>query len=272
MAAMPPNIAAMLAGGQGGPPQGAPQPQAPPPPPPPRSPYTNTYTQVSPEIYEVDPLVLSRPCKIKVLGSSRMLSRDRVAQAVQFLGPIILSAGFMEQMAANGQTIDTTEFERMVSDASGTADEYHLFRPLTPQEQQARQQPPPQVNAQLQAKQLEAQTRTQIMQMKLQGDAQTAQVAADAKANETQEKSAIEILKLMIAEKTAAMQGPRPEELQMELMSKRAELQHQQATQQMALQGQAAKQQLDLQAMRQKTQHEMAAKTAMMLLGGGGGE
>lgn len=162
---------------------------------------------VQSEAYQIDPLVLNRPVRIRIDGSTRMLSRAALQQDVGMLAQFILNGPFLQALGANGDTVDFTEFARMLQDATGITRSYRLFRRLTPQEQQARQQPSPDAQMKMQAAQLEAQTRTQIMQMKQQGESARLQVESALKDKAIDEESARYLLGLIAKEREGGGQA-----------------------------------------------------------------
>ncbi len=203
MTPMPPPQA--LGGPQAGPPQGPPQ-GGPPQPPPGPSPQQIADMQkqqaAQQEIYGIDPLVLQKPVKIRIDGSSRMVSKDVLMQMVPFLAQFMFNGPFVSQLAQLGETPDYETFFKMLQDASGTTRMYPLLKPLTPEQQQRLSTPPPEVMAKAQQADKEQQTRLQIMQMKLQGDQQTTEINARLKELQIQEESARHLIDVMQEEKS----------------------------------------------------------------------
>lgn len=200
-----------------------------------------------PEAMSIDPLVLNRPVKIRINASDRMRTRDRLQQSVPFLAQFIMNGPFLQELAQSNMTIDFPEFFRMVWDATGIQQDYRIARPLTPEEQQKRSQPSPDAQAAMQQAQLEAKTRTDIMQMKIGSDQQIAQLQAMVKNKEISEESARHILQIFGQEAADKAKQPDPRQVQLDLQASAA--QHQQNLQQ-----QQQKHALDLQHAQQKAQ------------------
>ena len=140
--------------------------------------------------------------KFVIHASSRMVARDRLAM---FLGPVsqlLFNDAVMKQANLQGKTIDFNEWERFFQEATATAKAFQFFRPMSPQEQQAMTQPSPEDLIRLQTKMMDAQTRVQMGQLK--AETERAKIAAelDAASNESAEKSARELLKLLASERT----------------------------------------------------------------------
>lgn len=120
----------------------------------------------------------SSKMKFRMEASSRMMTREKLAQIFPFLTQYMLNGTFIQGIQKTGQTVDFNEVFKMLQDATGTGRLYNFIRPMSQQEQQAAQTPPPEVQMQAQQKQQDLQTRLQIAQGKNQTDIQTAQIAA----------------------------------------------------------------------------------------------
>ena len=255
-----------IPGAQGQGPTGYPvaQPGFMPPPPPPGVGFDPEMTPPSQEVYQIDPLVLDRPVKIKIEGSSRMLARAGLQQLWPFIAQATLNGPFLQGLAQQGLTADFQEFMRMAQDAVGTTRLYKLFRQMTPQEQQARSQPSPDAQLKAQIAQQQDQVRLQIMDKKVQGDQLIAQIEAELKNKQIDEESARKILELIRGEHSDLITRPNPQQEmqmhQMDLQAKsqehRMKLQHQQQEGQMKLQQQAHKMRLDAVQAHMKTQQQ----------------
>jgi hypothetical protein len=125
---------------------------------------------------QVGAQAFKQPVRFTISASSKMLTREKLAQMVPFLAQYLLNGPFIQGLQASGQTVDMEVFAQMVQDATGTSAMYKLFRPMNQQEQQARQTPPPQVQMQAQQAQQEQQTRLQLMDKKVQGELQKTQI------------------------------------------------------------------------------------------------
>lgn len=237
-----PPLATSLVAGQLPPPQPLPQvpngvPQLPP--------------QQQDQVYKIDPQVLDRKAKIRIDGSSRMITKDILSQVVQFLAPFIGNGPFLSQLMQAGQTIDFPVFFKMLQDATGTQRQYPIIRPLNPQEEQRMQQPPPQARAQLMKAQADGQNRKDIMQMKLQGERERMQGEQRLRELEIQEQSARHLISEIMAEKQALMdsQGNAPAkqaEAKVKLMLGQQELKQKAQEHQMDLQHQSRQHAMDM--------------------------
>ncbi len=216
-------------------------PLGPAPPPPPAPTFVDAdYAPPEPDALELDPYVMETPVKIRVLGSSRMLARPILAQQFQFLAPLMLNGPVLEQLALQGETFDMVEFFRLAQDATGLGKTYHFLKPLSEEQKQARSQPPPAVQAQIQKAQLDNQGRQQAVQTKAQTDAQRLQVEAMLKQKQIDAEDARHLLTLAHQEKQAreANQQPQHQALLDVLKGKQA-LQQSQAESHAKLQTQA---------------------------------
>lgn len=199
--------------------------------------------------------------RFRMLASSRMMTREKLAQVFPFLMQYMVNGTFMGELHKAGKTIDFTELFQMLQDATGTGRLYDFVRPLSPQEQQAMNQPPPEAVADQQKTQAEHQNRLQLQQMKSQTDLQKAQITSQPSPQELEQdkvrmqmdmereqekiKSERELAQIKIqAERDKhqmAMQGKqmelqgRQQEVQMNLHATQA--QHEQEMQQMQQQG-----------------------------------
>lgn len=150
---------------------------------------TGSYTSV-------DASSLKAPVRFRIKGASRMLTQSKLQGLVPFVMQYLMNPGFMGQLAKSGQTVDSVELFRMIQDASGTRTAYNLIRPLNQQEQAAMQQPPPELQAKLQLADKQNAVRVEIANIK----AQSSEQAAAIQASQGDEKTALELLKLLQAE------------------------------------------------------------------------
>jgi len=170
----------------------------------PNNPEDVRFLQVSAEAFR-------SATRVRARAASKMLSRDRLTQMYQFVAQNVMNGQVIGMLNQSGQTVDFGELIQMLMDATGVPRRYNIVRQLTPEEQQFMQQ---QQQAQEQAKQpaemakaqLESQTRLQMGQMKVQGEAQKNQTA------------------LQIAQMKTQGSGPTPEEIQMKQMETQAEM------------------------------------------------
>lgn len=124
------------------------------------------------KVYSIPAASVYHPMRFQMQASSKMVTKDRLGQLVPFLAQYLMSGPLVSQLGKSGKTVDFDEFSQLVLDATNTPRLYKLIRPMTQEEQQAAQQPPPEVTAKMQEKQMDAQTRMQIMDKKVQGDLQ----------------------------------------------------------------------------------------------------
>lgn len=119
---------------------------------------------------------LKRRTRFKITASSKMMTRDRLGSMFPVLMQFFVQGPFLGEIQKTGQTIDWNEVFQMLSDATGTGKLYQFIRPLNQQEQQAMNQPPPQVQAQMQMEQQKMQMELQKEQIKKQPDPQQLQM------------------------------------------------------------------------------------------------
>ena len=129
------------------------------------------------QMYKVPASVFGSKVNFTVKASSKMVTKERLMQIFPFIAQYLLNGPLMQSLSAAGQTVDAQEMIRFMQDAAGTSESYKLIRPMSPEEQQARQQPDPATAAEAQSKQLENQTKLQIAQGNNQTDLQKAQIA-----------------------------------------------------------------------------------------------
>jgi hypothetical protein len=130
-------------------------------------------------------------------AASRMRVKDQLASFLVPVTQLLFNPEISHQANMQGKTIDFTQWARFMQDATGTARVYEFFRDMLPQEQQALNQPDPKTQAIMQKAQLDAQTRTQMGQMKAQSADMATKMDFMAKTGETGEKSARHILGLL---------------------------------------------------------------------------
>jgi hypothetical protein len=159
------------------------------------------FVQVSSDSYK-------RPCRFKILAASKMLTREQMSQMFPFLAQYIFSGPFMAELQKSGKTVNFEEIFRAFQDATGTATAYEFIRPMNQQEQQAAAAPPPQVQAMMQAKQMDAQTRKEIMDKKAEVELTKAAMQHKSKEDVQAEQSAIQLLNLMAKAKAEAIEPP----------------------------------------------------------------
>jgi hypothetical protein len=144
---------------------------------------------------------IGRPVKFKMDAASRMLAKDRLAMFLQPISMLLFNEQVMKQANMQGKTINFAEWTRFFQDATSTSKAYDFFRPMSAQEQQALNQPPPEVMMRMQEKQIDAQVRMQAMQTKAKTETEIARMEAEAQANSTAENSALSIIETMRKER-----------------------------------------------------------------------
>lgn len=120
--------------------------------------------------------VLKSKTRFKITAASKMMTRDRLGSMFPVLMQFFVQGPFLGEIQKTGQTLDWNEVFQMLSDATGTGKLYQFIRPLSQQEQQAMNQPPPQVQAQMQMEQQKMQMELQKEQIKKQPDPQQMQM------------------------------------------------------------------------------------------------
>ena len=128
------------------------------------------------ELTQVPATAFYKRCRFKVLASSQMITREKLAQIFPFLLQNLVQGGLLQNLTQAGMTVDWTQMFQMLQDASGIGKLYTIVRPMTPQEQQALAQQQQQANAAQQAQaQLDANVRLQMGQMKAQSEREKTQ-------------------------------------------------------------------------------------------------
>lgn len=196
--------------------------------------------------YYVDSSITQKKINFRMLAASKMVTRDKLMQIVPFWMQVVSQGNLIDGLHQIGQTIDMNEVFRMLQDATGVAHVYNMVRPLSQQEQQQMQQPPPQAQLDMQKAQQETDTRKQIMQMKVQGDLQKEQI-----------KKQPDFWQQQIDQNKAAMDSQaKQQELQQSAEQHRQEMQQKQL---LAL--------IDLHSKRQQHQLDLAKKQADVQMG-----
>ena len=194
------------------------------------------------EIQWIDGWNFQRPCDFEMLAASKMLAKSNLMQIFPFVTQYLLSGPLLESLKSSGQTVNFQALIDMLQDAAGTRGRYDLIRPMTPQEQQAAQQPPPQVQAQMQMEQAKQQNSKEIIGMKIQGDLQKTMMAKQSSPEEMQMKMAESQQKMQMEQMKA--------EVQMAMQQQKLEFEQQMA--QLKMQVEQAKAQQQIQTGQQK--------------------
>jgi hypothetical protein len=189
------------------------------------------------QYYEIESSTVQKKVRFRMLAASRMVTKQELMQVLPFWMQTISTGNIMSSLQQTGRTVDFDELFRMIQDATGVAKVYSLIRPMNQQEHQATQQPPPQVQADMQKAQQEGQTRKEIMQMKVQGDLQKENIKKQPNPWEIQAKQAE---MQMEAQQKA-------QEMQMEMVKAAQELKQKQQMAQIELAAKHEQHKMDLQ-------------------------
>jgi hypothetical protein len=144
------------------------------------------------------------PVKFRIKASSRMLTQQKLQFIAPFLSQYLMNGSFLGQLSKSGQTIDFNEFFNLIQDATGTRSAYKLVRPLTDQEKQAQQTPPPQEVMRQQTAKMGLDSREKIAQIKADAQKEAAAVAA----TKGDEELALKLLELFTKNDTSLGLAP----------------------------------------------------------------
>lgn len=117
-------------------------------------------------------MVLNSNVKMFMRASARMKSQMALLQSFPLIIQTLFNPAFMQELAAQGMTIDANEVSRMLAESAGYRYRAQLIRPLTQQEKQQRQQPPPAELIRQQMQQQRLQAQSQINQQNIAADSQ----------------------------------------------------------------------------------------------------
>jgi hypothetical protein len=120
--------------------------------------------------------VFHKPMRFSMQAASRLLTRNQVSQVLPFVMQTVTNGQLLSTMAAQNKTIDMAGVEEMINFATGAPKKFIFIRPMTEQEIQAKEQPPPQAMMEMQAKQADQQLRYQLAQENNQTKLQVAQI------------------------------------------------------------------------------------------------
>lgn len=146
-----------------------------------------------------------KPMRFRIEAATRMITRERLGSVLDPVLRMLMSiaGGLAEQ----GETLDASEIAKTIQDAAGLPKRYTWVKKMTPEQQQARNQPPPEAVMRQQDKQADLSARMNIAQMKNQSEMAGHQA---------------EIQKAVIQKQ------PSPEESQMKMMEMNAKVAQQQ--------------------------------------------
>lgn len=127
--------------------------------------------------YLVNSSVLGKPVNVCIRASSQMLTRDKLMGILPVITQFYTQPNFQQGLAEADMKLNWPEMFRFVQQATGVEKQFDFVVPLTPEEKQARQQPPPEVLMQAQQAERSDQVRLQLGQMKSQTELQKAAIA-----------------------------------------------------------------------------------------------
>lgn len=138
--------------------------------------------------------VFHKPARFKMTAASKMLTRERLGSLIQPVMQALINGPVLSGLSQAGMIVDFEQFAHMVQDAAGLSKRYSLVRPMNEEEKKAMQEPPPQVKAQMQGKQMDLQLRDKVAGMKyqtemadVQAKVQAAQIAKQPVPKDPQE-------------------------------------------------------------------------------------
>src|SRR5439155_25656499 len=112
--------------------------------------------------YRLSPdVIINSNVKFAMRASAKMQSKMALLQVFPLVFQSLANPLFMQQLSAQGLTINFVELMNMLLDTTGYRLRADLIRKLTPEEQQKQQQPP-----------AEGMLRKQMQRERLEGEAQ----------------------------------------------------------------------------------------------------
>ena len=132
--------------------------------------------------------VIDKKFRVQVLAASRMLNQQGLAAIVGPVLQTLVNGPVMSIAAQQGKALDFNVLERFIGDATGSRQYYKFYRAMNEQEQAATQQPSPELQAEQQRAQMEAQTRLQMGELK-------AKSLQDVQSG----KESVELVKLLLS-------------------------------------------------------------------------
>lgn len=208
----------------------------------------------------------NKPVRFTMLASSKMLTREKLAQVVPFLAQFMLNGPFVQGIQASGQTVDFDVFGDMIQAATGTSSAYRLIRPMNEQEIKAKQTPPPQVVMEQQKAQADHQVRLQMGQMKAQSEIQKEMIKKQPVPADPQEKQAeMEMMMAKIQaerEKAQIQRQTAEQKMVMDAMMGQQKLRQKEQESKQKMFMDAAMSQQQMQTEQQRTQNELMLQHA----------
>jgi len=220
----------------------------------------NARSSMSAPARKVSGAVFLNEVSFRIVAASRMLRREQLQAALPLVFQYGMSGPLLGNLNSTNITLDTDSITRLLQDATGTSEQYPLYRQMSPQEIQAAQQEKQQ---QMQMADRSNQVRLQMGQMKAQSDIQkeiikkqpdeSQQYAEAAKMQMEQEKHQMQMeleqMKLQVEQQLAEMK------IQSEAM--RIQLEQQKA--QMKMQSDAQANAMKLAGQQQEHQFKMTS-------------
>lgn len=238
--------------------------------------------------------------RFRMLASSKMMTREKLASVFPFLMQYMVNGTFMGELQKSGKTVDFDELFQMLRDATGTGRLYNFVREMNPQEKQASQAPPPEVQAKMQQSQADLQSREKLQGMKSQTDVQVAQInnspnpqeaeMQQAKAEAERKKGEQELVQMQAQTQQEAQSAQMEQERdkarihseqvlaqikaqsemdkhKVAMVGKQMEMQGKQQEQQMNMQGMQQEHTLNMQQMKQTGEDQRSQEFANHVLG-----
>lgn len=120
--------------------------------------------------------VFHKDIRFIIRCASKMLTRDRLGMLLEPTSRYLLNPQVQAGLAKQNKKINYDTYAEMVQDAGGLAKKYSLVVDMTPEEIQAQNAPPPEVQAGMAKQDKSDQTRTNVAQMKFQSDREDRQL------------------------------------------------------------------------------------------------
>ncbi len=213
--------------------------------------------------------------RFRMLASSKMMTRDKLASVFPVLAQYMMNGTFVSEIQKTGKTIDFEEMFQLLRDATGTGRLYNFIRTLSEEEKKAMQQPSPEVLAEQQQSQAELQTRLQMGDKKSQTDIAVAQIKSQPNPQEMEQEQQRFMMDMdrekarIHSEQTLAKIKAQSEmeKHRIDAAGKQQELQGKQAEIGMNLQASQMQHQQELQQMQQAGETERSQNFADHVLG-----
>lgn len=225
-----------------------------------RNPQKSTET----EFVNISPDAFEHPSNVVVRAASQMLNAARKWEQFQILSQTLFTPQFAEVLEQQNKTFDFEEIQQCIFDITRLSRQYNFVRDKTEEEiqkqqEKQKQQEQQQANPQIQKAQLEGQTRKEIMQMKIQGDLQKAQMGKEDPQIEAQERQ-----QEMEMEKQKAQMGQQMKMFEMQMKERMAQMEIQFKQMEMQLKSAEMAQKLQLEQAKSRTEAETTIRKAQM--------